>query len=64
LRDRVEQLEERLRATQANVIRVRSVASAWAREPLFCRDKTRNPLPLKCNESHVEPATPTRVSKR
>jgi hypothetical protein len=46
LRDGTQQLEARLRKTQANIARMRSVASAWAREPLFSRGKSKNTLPL------------------
>lgn len=46
LRDNVEDLELRLRTTQKNVASVRAAASAWSREPLYTRGKTKNPLPI------------------
>ncbi|KAF4517246.1 hypothetical protein B566_EDAN011630 [Ephemera danica] len=76
LRDGAEKLEARLRTTQSNVGRMRTVASAWAREPLFSRGKTKNPLPLpsppfgsantlqKSLSTESEHSATTRVSKR
>ncbi|XP_059474542.1 dynein beta chain, ciliary-like isoform X3 [Neocloeon triangulifer] len=46
LRDAAQDLEARLRRTQKNVCSIRTAASAWAREPLHSRGRSKNPLPL------------------
>ncbi|XP_065334425.1 dynein beta chain, ciliary-like [Cloeon dipterum] len=46
LRDNVQDLDSRLRTTQRNVCNIRTAASAWSREPLHSRGKSKNPLPM------------------